>query len=183
MVANLEWIQDLNHGLGTCLSRLIHTQEHVMNHIQSATQSMFRQVIRAAVIASLAGAIAHAAHAGGRLTIDVQDVNEPTGKLMIKLVDSKDAYDGKAKQIAGQMIEITQTGNIEVKFEDLKPGSYAVMIMHDENSNGKLDSNIIGIPKEGYGFSNNPRVMRQPTFDETKFEVKEGENKIVISII
>lgn len=43
--------------------------------------------------------------------------------------------------------------------------------MHDENGNGKLDTNAVGMPIEGYGFSNNPRVMRKATFDEAAFAV------------
>jgi uncharacterized protein (DUF2141 family) len=41
---------------------------------------------------------------------------------------------------------------------DLPPGDYAVAAIHDENSNHKLDRNLIGIPKEGFGFANNPHV-------------------------
>lgn len=43
--------------------------------------------------------------------------------------------------------------------------------MHDENGNGKLDTNRVGMPIGGYGFSNNPRVMRRATFDEAAFAV------------
>jgi uncharacterized protein (DUF2141 family) len=117
------------------------------------------------------------------LNVQVNDIEEPTGKLMIKLVNSKEAYEGKAKPSAGRMIEISNKGQLNVRFDDLAPGTYAIMIMHDENSNGKLDSNILGIPKECYGFSNNPRVMRQPTFEEAKFEVKEGDQAISINLI
>jgi len=39
-------------------------------------------------------------------------------------------------------------------FEDIPPGTYALVVIHDENMNGKLDTNWVGIPKEGYGFSN-----------------------------
>ena len=45
------------------------------------------------------------------------------------------------------------------------------MITHDENGNGKLDTNVVGMPLEGYGFSNNPQVMRKPTWDEARFDV------------
>ena len=44
--------------------------------------------------------------------------------------------------------------------------------MHDENDNNKLDANFLGIPFEGYGFSNNPNVMRRATFDEARFQLK-----------
>jgi uncharacterized protein (DUF2141 family) len=54
---------------------------------------------------------------------------------------------------------------------------YAVMVFHDENSNGKLDKNILGIPKEGYGASNNlARKMRPPTFDEARFSISSDQS-------
>jgi uncharacterized protein (DUF2141 family) len=42
-------------------------------------------------------------------------------------------------------------------FSDIKPGNYAIAVIHDENRNGELDTNMFGIPKEGYGF---PVVQR-----------------------
>jgi len=54
----------------------------------------------------------------------------------------------------------------------LPPGRYALVVLHDENSNHKLDRNFLGIPKEGFGFANNPRVMLiAPGFDTAAFEV------------
>jgi uncharacterized protein (DUF2141 family) len=52
-------------------------------------------------------------------------------------------------------------------FEDIPPGTYALAVIHDENMNGKLDTNWLGIPKEGYGFSNAVKAMRgAPTRSE-----------------
>jgi uncharacterized protein (DUF2141 family) len=51
-------------------------------------------------------------------------------------------------------------------WKDIPPGNYAVAAIHDENSNHKLDRNLIGIPKEGFGFANNPHVgWSAPPFD------------------
>ncbi len=61
-----------------------------------------------------------------------------------------------------------------VSFEDIKPGTYAINVFHDENSNKKMETNFIGIPVEGYGFSNNPRLFGPPTFNKTKFIFKEA---------
>jgi uncharacterized protein (DUF2141 family) len=44
-------------------------------------------------------------------------------------------------------------------WQNLPPGDYGVAAIHDENSNHKLDRNFLGIPKEGFGFANNPRVL------------------------
>jgi uncharacterized protein (DUF2141 family) len=44
-------------------------------------------------------------------------------------------------------------------FEAIPPGTYALAVIHDENSNGKLDTDLLGIPTEGYGFSNDARAL------------------------
>jgi uncharacterized protein (DUF2141 family) len=52
-----------------------------------------------------------------------------------------------------------------VVWEHLPPGDYGVVVIHDENRNAKLDRNLIGIPKEGFGFANNPHVgLSAPAF-------------------
>ena len=55
------------------------------------------------------------------------------------------------------------------------PGTYALLVVHDENGNGKLDM-MLGIPREGFGFSNNPTIrMRAPRFDEVRFNLAPGQ--------
>lgn len=52
------------------------------------------------------------------------------------------------------------------------PGRYAAVVIHDENSNMKLDRNFFGVPKEGFGFSNNPRVaFSAPSFQNAEVRV------------
>jgi uncharacterized protein (DUF2141 family) len=54
----------------------------------------------------------------------------------------------------------------------LPPGRYAIAVLHDENSNHKLDRNMLGWPKEGFGFSNNPKVgLSAPSFDAAAIQV------------
>lgn len=54
----------------------------------------------------------------------------------------------------------------------LPPGRYAIAALHDENSNHKLDRNMVGFPKEGFGFSNNPKVgLSAPGFDKAAMQV------------
>ena len=63
-------------------------------------------------------------------------------------------------------------------FTDLPAGTYAVSVMHDENGNGKLDKGVFGIPKEGYGVSNNKTyAMAAPKWSESKFSLGAGETK------
>lgn len=117
------------------------------------------------------------------LSIELVDISVSTGTIGIQLVDSKAIFDGGGTPVAAKQIKVTGGETLSLKFEDLKPGKYAVMVMHDENDNGKLDSNILGIPKEGYGFSNNPNVMRRPTFEEAMVEVEAADKAITINIL
>ena len=59
-----------------------------------------------------------------------------------------------------------------VVWNDLPPGDYAVAVIHDENRNARLDRNFIGIPREGFGFANNPHVgLSAPPFQAAVIHV------------
>lgn len=63
-------------------------------------------------------------------------------------------------------------------------GKYAIAVIHDENGNHKLDRNFIGIPKEGFGFANNPRVlMSPPSFQAAATQVSCPETQLDIRLI
>ena len=79
---------------------------------------------------------------------------------------------------------ILQPINNEVVFstDSLPAGVYAVRVMHDVNGNGDLDSNLIGMPTEPFGFSNNARGnFGPPTFSDTKFTVN-GDTAIAVRL-
>lgn len=123
-----------------------------------------RAFFLSALLAATAGAQA------AELTVVLQDVRAQTGLIKVALVDSQAGWDGKAAPV--QATGAPPSGEkATFVFKDLKPGAYAVLITHDENGNGQLDTNMMGMPVEGYGFSNNPRVMRKPTWDEARFEL------------
>lgn len=115
------------------------------------------------------------------LAVAITEVRARTGFVTVAVVDSAAAYDGKAKPVrtAGG----PPTGETHAfAFDGLPPGRYAVMVTHDENGNGRLDMNALGMPLEGYGFSNNPQVMRKPTWDEASFEVGADAAAITIEL-
>ncbi|MFN7857940.1 MAG: DUF2141 domain-containing protein [Acidovorax sp.] len=61
-------------------------------------------------------------------------------------------------------------------FTQLPAGTYAVAVVHDENSNGRLDKNLLGLPTEGYGVSNNrTHALTAPIWDEARFTVAPGQ--------
>jgi uncharacterized protein (DUF2141 family) len=57
-----------------------------------------------------------------------------------------------------------------ITLQNISDGRYALAIFHDENGDGKMNKNMLGIPKEGYGVSNNVKnLMSAPTFKEAAF--------------
>jgi uncharacterized protein (DUF2141 family) len=68
--------------------------------------------------------------------------------------------------------------NTTCTFPNVEPGTYAVAVVHDENSNGKLDKNFVGVPSEGYGVSNNKTyALSAPKWEESVFTITASERK------
>jgi uncharacterized protein (DUF2141 family) len=117
----------------------------------------------------------------GELTVTITDIREAKGFLMVALVNSDAAWNNQDKPVAAQKIAAAQD-EMKLQFKDLAPGAYAVQVMHDENGNNQLDTNFLGIPTEGYGFSNNPNVMRKARYDEARFDVGADAADITIRL-
>ena len=120
------------------------------------------------------------------LTIRVVGIRNGKGKIGIALFQNADGFpDNTSNALRQQSVNIDPTTlSAQVVFSDVPQGSYAVSVLHDENLNGKLDKNFVGIPKEGYGASNNPaKKRRAPTFDEAKFSLNAPEQTIEIKLI
>ena len=71
-----------------------------------------------------------------------------------------------------------------VVFSNLEPGRYAAIAFHDENGNGKLDKNFLGIPTEPYGFSNNVQgFLGPPTFDAAAMALGDSNEGVQITLV
>ena len=120
------------------------------------------------------------------LTIQVTGARNSKGRIALALFQSAAGFPGdSSKAIRTEQAEIdAQTRSAQFVLEGIPYGVYAVSIFHDENMNGKLDKNLVGAPKEGYGASKNPRKrMGPPPFDEAKFSVSQPEQSIEIKLI
>lgn len=133
---------------------------------------MRTQSIRSYCLAGLLVAGAMPAPADD-LSITISAIPGAAGEVFWTLFDNAAAYasgDG-ALLSARQRVD---GDSVRFTVHDLKPGRYAVKIFHDENGNGALDTNVIGIPKEGYGFSNNGGRFGQPSFDDAAVAVDDA---------
>lgn len=115
------------------------------------------------------------------LTINVNNIKSTKGKMQIAIHNSSETYLVDDKLPYQGLIEPIDSENFELTVH-LPKGNYAVAIFHDENENGELDTNFIGIPTEPFGFSNNPTIVfGAPNFEEAKFSLRE-KNSISIHL-
>jgi uncharacterized protein (DUF2141 family) len=120
------------------------------------------------------------------VTVHVNGARSTKGKIRAALFRGAEGYPNDAsKAIHTQAADIDpQTLSAQILFTDLPAGVYAVSVFHDENMNQKLDKNFVGVPKEGYGASNNPKKkMGPPSFDETKFQLSGTEQSLEIKLM
>lgn len=95
----------------------------------------------------------------GAIEVVVTGLRSQAGQVLLALFGSPEGFPGHtARAVATRAIPI-RTAQVTASFEDLLPGDYAVAVVHDANSNGKLDTTWFGVPKDGIGFSNNPRLL------------------------
>jgi uncharacterized protein (DUF2141 family) len=113
------------------------------------------------------------------LTVIIREVKNNKGVVRVALYKTEKEF---MKTMWQSKSTKAKTGEVQTVFEDIPPGIYAISAIHDANENDKLDSNALGIPKEGFGFSNNAVGMfGPPTFGEAKF-VCVGQKKIEITL-
>ncbi len=133
----------------------------------------------ALALAVLVGASATAQEASpstadtGCVTVTIDKVKSADGVILLAFFGDEESY--KAQQNATSFSVPAKEGTVQGSFCDLAPGRYALSVFHDANSNTALDTNGIGIPKEGYGFSNGQRGRTgPPKFEKLAFEVTAG---------
>jgi uncharacterized protein (DUF2141 family) len=128
---------------------------------------MLRRCLATATLALLASTAAQAAN----ITVHVATFKPVKGLMLCRLYSGPTGFPGGRPFQAEQWVTITEA-TATCTFANVKPGTYAVSLFHDANSNKHLDQNFIGIPKEGWGVSNNRyRTMAPPRFDDAKFQL------------
>ncbi|WFL78578.1 DUF2141 domain-containing protein [Altererythrobacter arenosus] len=113
----------------------------------------------------------------GQLAVTVTDLRSGKGQVLACLTAKPRAFPDCSKDPAARTARVDADSRVELMFDDVRPGRYAVSLLHDENANGKADRVLGMMPKEGFGFSRDAPVrMGPPTFDQAAFEYA-GEAK------
>jgi len=104
------------------------------------------------------------------LTLKVNNIKSSQGDLLVAVYDKAEHYNANTNWLAVKKVKMEAT-KMALALADLPAGSYAIKLFQDENGNGQIDINSMGIPTEPYGFSNNGGSYGPPSFDEAKVVV------------
>jgi uncharacterized protein (DUF2141 family) len=118
----------------------------------------------------------------GKLTVIIKGFESDEGNCRFALDNSKQVYENADSVWIGKDLPI-QNKEVVITIDSLKYGEYAVRVYQDKNKNKKLDTDILGIPTENYGFSNNASGwFGPPSWDKAKFIFNKPEMTIQIDI-
>jgi uncharacterized protein (DUF2141 family) len=117
------------------------------------------------------------------LQLTVNQVKNNQGVVRVLLFKGADGFpDVVEKAYSNASIEI-KGNKAEITFENLPEGTYALSVFHDSQNTGKLRTNALGIPRDGYGFSNNATgTFGPPSFEKAAFKVTAGKNLVAIDL-
>ena len=135
--------------------------------------------LAAAALALLAPAFASAAD----LTVRIEGVRSADGDIRVALHRRADGveFPDSAGIVKAATRPAAEGGGLV--FAGLAPGEYAIAAFHDEDRDGDLNTNLLGIPTEGYGFSNEARgTFGPPDFDAAAFTIKAGNSQPVVTV-
>ncbi len=117
-----------------------------------------------------------AAPAPATLSLVIDGLTSQTGRVWVGVYDSADAWNGQ-DELRSAWVEIAE-GQARLQLDDLPAGSVGIQVFHDANGNNDFDTNFVGIPRERYGFSNNPRPrFRGANWEEAAFTLAPGETR------
>lgn len=131
----------------------------------------------------LAAAFAHTSPCPG-IHVKILNIRNRNGTVDCALFDSPEGFPREFLHSA-QNVMVIKIRRTEARcdFEAIPPGTYALAVIHDENSNGRLDSNPLGVPTEGYGFSNDATALfGTPSFSDASFSYNGQSLDMTISL-
>ncbi|TRX36868.1 DUF2141 domain-containing protein [Flavobacterium sp. ZT3R18] len=107
------------------------------------------------------------------LTVSVSGLKNNTGVLKVGLYNSEGTF---LKSIYKSIRSEIKENGAKVTFEGIPKGEYAISVYQDENNNGKLDKNVMGIPSEDVACSNNAKgFMGPPKYKDAKFDIEKNQ--------
>ena len=117
------------------------------------------------------------------IRVEITGLHSDKGPVLCALFSPTGDFPKKPDKAVAHGVSVIADGHAVCEFPAVAPGTYAISVVHDENSNGKLDTNFLGIPREGVGASNNAKGhFGPPKFDDAAFRFSGGRLVLKITI-
>ncbi|VWX57945.1 DUF2141 domain-containing protein [Sphingorhabdus sp. 109] len=105
------------------------------------------------------------------IDLAITGLRSDKGNVLVCLSANPKFFPDCSKDKQARKLKISAVKAQTIQIADVKPGTYAVALVHDENANGKMDLRLF-LPREGFGFSRNPRIgMGPPKFKSAQFTI------------
>ena len=132
------------------------------------------------ILMAITNYIAHSQEPTGvNITVQINNLKNDNGFVLLGLHNQETFINVKTAAL-NRIQEKIKGGKIEVTFKNVPEGDYAIMVVHDENANNRMDFELNGMPKESYGMSNNNMSFGPPVFEDAKFKV--GKEDLSLNI-
>lgn len=117
------------------------------------------------------------------IVINISGLRSDKGKCLLYLYNNKKGFPNDVKKAINSAMGNILNGKSTIVLKDIPDGEYAIGVIHDENGNGKMDTNFIGMPEEGVGVSNNAKGhFGSPSYEDSKFHVNRKSLIMTITI-
>lgn len=117
------------------------------------------------------------------LTLKVAGFRSEAGTARMAVFTGPEGFPADHGQAAHTWVGKILLGQVQLSLPEMAPGAYAIAVIHDENDNGKLDTNLLGVPAEGFGVSNDPAPgMGPPAFDQARFDLDPDDPVVEIEM-
>jgi len=163
-------------------------------HAYSVRKTQARRAVRAFLSSLVLVALSTGAALSAELRLTVDGVRSDGGEILVALYDSADGFQSAIVNAAirglmpdsGRLIGTAiraKRGRQSTVFTQLPPGRYAVIVIHDENDNGRIDRDVLGAPIEGYGFGNDAQgFFSAPSFEAAAITVGSADLSTLITL-
>ncbi len=136
-----------------------------------------------AMAAPAAAQSCHGAPTGVRVSLTVQGIRSDKGNVAAVIFGDNEKRYLKPNGELETVHDPAVAGTMTLCFWLPKAGDYALFVFHDANANGEVDTGLLGIPKEGFGFSNNVRPkLSAPSFKSTHFTAGPGDTSLAVML-
>jgi uncharacterized protein (DUF2141 family) len=118
------------------------------------------------------------------LTVKFEGMRSNKGYILVGLFNKAEGYGVRKYVYRGGKVPASGAGFIYT-FNDLPAGDYALSSFHDENDDDRINFNLVGFPKEDYGFSNNVYgpFGNIPSFEKAKVTLADGQHKQITIVL